>query len=61
MNNTVEKMTFWISQGKVATFDSQGGQSVRFSCQIFSGFHMPKIIKISYFLAEFFGRVIFFK
>jgi len=30
MNNTV-KMTFWISQGKVATSDRRGGQM----CKIF--------------------------
>jgi len=47
MNNTVENDFFWISQGTVATSDSE--QSVRFLCQIFSGFHKPKISKIGYF------------
>jgi len=47
MNNTVENDFFWISQGTVVTSDRRGGQSVRFSCETFLGFHMPKIIKIS--------------
>jgi len=46
MNNTIENDFFWISQGTVATSDRRGGQSVGFSCQIFSGFNMQKIIKI---------------
>ena len=46
MDNTVENDFFSISKGTVATSDGRGGQSVRFSCQIFSAFHMPKIIKI---------------
>ena len=46
MNNTVENDFFWISQGTMATSDRRGGQSVRFSCQIFSGLNMPKIIRI---------------
>ena len=45
MNNTVENDFFSISQGTVATSDRRSGQSVRFSCQIFSDFHTPKIIK----------------
>ena len=39
------KMTFWISQGKVATSDRWCGQILRFSCQIFSGFNVPKSLK----------------
>jgi len=39
------KMTFLISQGTVATSDRRGGQCVRFSCQIYSGFHVPKSLK----------------
>ena len=46
MNNTVEN-DIGVSEGTVATSDRRGGQSVRFSYQIISGFHMPKIIKIS--------------
>jgi len=45
MNNTVENDFFSISLSTVATSDRGGGQSVRFLCQIFSGFHMPKIVK----------------
>jgi len=45
MYSTVEN-DFSISQGTVATSDRRGGQAVRFSCQIFSGFRTPKIIKI---------------
>ena len=44
--NNQKHCTFSIFQGTVAASDRQGGQSVRFSCQIFSGFHLPKIIKI---------------
>jgi len=46
---TLLKMTFWISQGKVATSVRLSGEvdkSVRFVCQIFSWFNVPKIIKI---------------
>ena len=47
MNNTVENDFFWISQGKVAISERRGGQVCGISCQIFSGFNVPKIIKIS--------------
>ena len=59
MNNAV-KMTFWISQGKVATSDRWGGQI----CTIFmpnflgSEFFLPEIIKIGYFLTELFLKII---
>ena len=56
MNNTVENDFFSISQGTVATFDRRGGQSVRFSCQIFSGIHMPKITEIGKFLTQLFKK-----
>ena len=47
LNNNVENDFFWISQGKVATSDSWVGQiSVRFSCEIYSWFNVPKTIKI---------------
>jgi len=52
MNNPVENDFFWISQGTVAASDGEVDKSVRFSCQIFSGFNLPKIIKIGYFLTE---------
>jgi len=41
MSNNVEKYFFGISQGK-----GEVDKSVRYSCQIFSGFNTPKIIKI---------------
>jgi len=56
MNNTVVNDFFWISQGTVVTSDRRGGQSVRFWCQIFSRFYMPKIIEISLFLTELFEK-----
>ena len=43
---------FWISQGKVATSDTWPGQIFMTLCQIFSGFNLPKIIKIEWFLTE---------
>jgi len=52
MNNPVENDFFWISQGTVATSHGEVDKSVRFSCQIFPGFNLPKIIKIGYFLTE---------
>ena len=44
MNNTAEN-DFWISQGKV-DLTCEVDKSVRFACQIFSEFSVPKIIKI---------------
>jgi len=44
MNNTVEN-NFWISQGKDSTSEGEVGKTVRFSCQFFSGFNMPKSLK----------------
>ena len=42
------KMTFLrISQDKVSTSDTWGGQICNISCGIFSKFNMPKIIKIA--------------
>jgi len=47
---TVEN-DFWISQGKVATSDRWGGQICKiFMWNFFSGFNIPKIIKIGQFL-----------
>jgi len=43
VSNTAEN-DLCISQGKVATRELD--RSVRFSCQIFSGFYLPEIIKI---------------
>jgi len=42
MNNTVEKDFFWISPELTGEMD----KAVRVSCQIFSGFNVPRIIKI---------------
>ena len=47
---------FGISQGKVATSKRWGRQICKISCQIFSGFNMPKIIKIGCFLTESFKK-----
>jgi len=40
------KWLFWISHGTVATSDRWGGQICSISCQIFSGFNVPKITEI---------------
>ena len=48
MNNTAEN-DFWISQGKVATSDRWGGQKCKIFMWNFSGFNVPKIVKIGYF------------
>jgi len=47
MNNTVENDFFWITQGKVLHLTGEVDKLVRVSCKIFSGFNLPKIIKIS--------------
>jgi len=41
-------MTFLDSQGKVVTLYKYNkvGKCIRYWCQVFSGFHTPKIIKI---------------
>jgi len=46
MNDTAENDFFGISQGKVVMSDRLGGQMCEVSCQFFSGFNMPTIIKI---------------
>jgi len=43
-------MIFLISQGKVATYDRRGGEICKMFVSIFSGFNIPKIIKIGHFL-----------
>ena len=45
MNNTVE-MVFGFPKVKWLHPTGKVDKSVRFSCQIFSGFNIPKIIKI---------------
>jgi len=37
---------FFIYQAKVNTDDTEVGRFISIRCQIFSGFHTPKIIKI---------------
>jgi len=46
-------MTFWISQGKVATPNMSGGQISKYSCQICSGFNIK-----NYYKRLIFDRVI---
>jgi len=49
MNNTVEHDFFEFPKGKMARglhLTGEVDKSVRFSCQIFSGFNTPEIIKI---------------
>jgi len=40
----------------MTTSDREVDRSVRFLCQIFSGFNIPKIIKIGQFLTELFKK-----
>jgi len=49
MNNTAENDFFGFSKVKWLHLTGEVDKAVRFSCQIFSGFDMPKIIKIGYF------------
>jgi len=49
MNNTVENDFFWILV-KWLHVTGEVYKSLKFSCQIFAGFNMPKIIKIGQFL-----------
>jgi len=50
MNNTVENDVFGFPKIKWLHLTGDVKKSVRFSFQIFSGFNVPKIIKITYFL-----------
>ena len=45
-----------ISQGSAAKFLRCGGQTQNHLCQIYSGFSVPKIIKISSFLTKLFKK-----
>jgi len=54
MNNTAEMIFFGFPKVKWLNLTGEVDKSVRFACQIFSGFNVPKIIKIGYI----FGRVI---
>jgi len=46
MNNTVENDFFGFPKVKWLHLAGEVDKSVIFSCQIFSGFNMPRIIKI---------------
>ena len=50
MNNTVENDFFGFPKVKWLHLTGEMDKSVRFLCQIFLGFNMPKIIKIDSFL-----------
>jgi len=52
MNNTVENDFFGFPMVKWLHLSGKMDKSVRFSCQIFSGLDVSKIIKIGYFLTE---------
>ena len=56
MNNTVENDFFGLPKVKWLHLTDEAGKPVRFSCQIFSGFNIPKIIKIGQFLKELFKK-----
>ena len=49
-------MTFGFPRVKWLHLTGEVGKSVRCSCQIFSGFNIPKIIKIGYFLTGFYSK-----
>jgi len=50
MNNTVENDFFGFPKVKWLHLTGEVDKSVRCSCQILSGFNIPKIIKIGQFL-----------
>jgi len=56
MNNNAENDFFGFSKVKWLHLTGVVDKSVRCSCEIFSGFNTPKIIKIGYFLTELFGK-----
>jgi len=55
MNNNVEN-DFGFPKVKWLYLTGEVDKSVRCSCQIFSGFKAPKIIKIGQFLTELFKK-----
>jgi len=57
MNNTVENDFLGFPKVKWLHLAGEVDKSVRFSCQIFSEFNVPKIIKIGYFLTELFKKL----
>jgi len=46
MNNTVENDLFGFPKVKELHLTGEVEKHLRFSCQIFSGFNVPKIIKV---------------
>jgi len=57
MNNTAENDFLGFPKVKWLHLAGEVDKSVRFSCQIFSGFNVPEIIKIGYFLTELFKKL----
>jgi len=47
MNNTAENDFFGFPKVKWLDLTSEVDKAVRFACEIFSGFNVPKIITIS--------------
>jgi len=56
MNNTAENDFLGFPKVKWLHLTGEVDKSVRFSYQIFSGFNMPKIVKIVKFLIELFKK-----
>jgi len=56
MNNTAENDFFGFPKVQWLHLTDEVDKSVRCSCQIFSGFNTPKIIKIGQFLTELFKK-----
>jgi len=57
MNNTGENDFLGFLNVKWLHLTGEVDKSVRFSYQIFSGFNMPKIVKIVKFLIELFKKI----
>ena len=56
MNNTIENDFFGFPKVKWLQYTGKVDKCISYRCQIFSGFHTPKIIKIGYFLTELFKK-----
>jgi len=56
MNNTVENDFFGFPKVKWLQYTGKVAKCTSCRCQIFSGFHTPKIIKIGKFLTELLGK-----
>jgi len=58
MNNNVENDIFFgFPKVKWLHLTGEVDKSVTYSCQILSGFNVPKIIKIGQFLTELFKKL----